>query len=179
MTNPAQTEPGSARDPIRAPVEGFIRDSIQDSLRDPMESPFIKQLIRQWRAIDTNGVWDGKGNEELLARYIVTKEKRKSLPLIADPDPVTVQRYEMLFNAVGLAIEEETGIMVTPILKMHHEGFGRIVLVAGRLVVINRTFRDLHRFGYEDMERLASEGEKLIADGVAMIRKYPDVAALG
>lgn len=66
--------------------------------------------------------------------------------------------------------------MVTPMMKMHHEGFGRIVLIAGRLIVVNKQLRDVHRFGFLTLEKLAEEGDKLVNAGVEMIRKFPDVA---
>ena len=62
---------------------------------------------------------------------------------------------------------------------MHHEGFGRLVLIAGRLIVINKNLRDVHRFGFESMAKLAAEGEKQVAAGVEMVNKYPDVAKYG
>jgi probable nitrogen fixation protein len=47
-----------------------------------------------------------------------------------------------------VAIERETGQMVSPMMKVSHEGFGRMVLIAGRLVVVNKQLRDVHRFGF-------------------------------
>jgi probable nitrogen fixation protein len=58
---------------------------------------------------------------------------------------------------------------------MHHEGFGRLVLIARRLVVVNKHLRDVHRFGFESLARLEEEGGKLVDAGVEMIRKYPDL----
>ena len=66
--------------------------------------------------------------------------------------------------------------MVSPMMKMHHEGFGRMVLTAGRLVVINKHLRDVHRFGFESLEKLVAEGEKLVSEATAMIEKFPEVA---
>ena len=146
---------------------------------DPVESRFVKELIKQWRAQDTHGSWDGKSDVELLAPYILTKEQRRELPIMGDPDPETLWRLELFYNAVGLAIERATDVMVTPMIKMHHEGFGRLVLIAGRLIVINRNLRDVHRFGFESMEKLASEGEKHVVAGIEMVNKYPDVARYG
>ena len=144
----------------------------------PMESPFVKELIKQWRAQDTHGAWEGKSDAELLGPYIITKEMRREMPIMGDPDPETLWRLELFYNAVGLAVERATGILVSPMMKMHHEGFGRMVLTAGRLIVINKHLRDVHRFGYETMEKLAAEGEKLVAAAVAMIEKYPEVARI-
>lgn len=141
-----------------------------------MEKPFVKELVKQWRAQDTHGAWDGKTDLDLLEPYIIDKEKRRQMPIMGDPDPETLWRLELFYNAVGLVIERETGIMVSPMMKMHHEGFGRLVLTAGRLIVVNKHLRDVHRFGFETLEKLAEEGEKLVAAAVEMIHKFPEVA---
>ena len=146
---------------------------------DAMESVFVKELIKQWRAQDAHGAWEGKSDAELLAPYILTKEQRRELPIMGDPDPETLWRLELFYNAVGLAIERATGVMVAPMMKMHHEGFGRLVLIAGRLIVINKHLRDVHRFGFDSLAKLAAEGEKLIAAGIEMVNKFPEVAKYG
>jgi probable nitrogen fixation protein len=150
-------------------------DSVADAL--PME--FLGELVKQWRAQDTHGAWEGKSDELLLAPYILSKEQRREMPIIGDPDPETLWRLELFYNAVGLTIEKHTGVMVAPMIKIHHEGFGRLVLTAGRLIVINRHLRDVHRFGFPSREKLASEGAKQVADGVAMVRQFPQVANYG
>lgn len=146
---------------------------------DTMNSTFIRELIKQWRAQDAHGAWEGKSDIDLLAPYIITKEQRREMPIIGDPDPDTLWRLELFYNAVGLTIERATGIMVSPMMKMHHEGFGRMILIAGRLIVVNKQLRDVHRFGFETLEKLADEGGKFIAQGVAMIEQFPEVARYG
>lgn len=146
---------------------------------NPMESVFVKELIKQWRAQDTHGAWERKSDVQLLEPYVVTKERRREIPIIGDPDPEILWRLELFYNAVGLAIERTTGIMVSPMMKMHHEGFGRMVLTAGRLVVVNKHLRDVHRFGFESWDKLAAEGEKLVAQAVEMINAFPEVAKYG
>lgn len=153
--------------------------AIAETVSDPWESSFVKELVKQWRAQDTHGAWEGKDNAALLAPYIITKEQRKEMPIIGDPDPETIWRLELFYNAIGLAVERETGIMVAPMMKMHHEGFGKMILTAGRLVVVNKHLRDVHRFGFESMEKLAAEGEKLVAAAVDMIKQFPAVANYG
>jgi len=61
-------------------------------------------------------------------------------------------------------------------MKMSHEGFGRVVLIAGSLVVLSRTLRDVHRFGFEDLATLAAEGMKVAKQAVAMIEAHPELA---
>ncbi len=146
---------------------------------DPIASEFVNELIKQWRAQDAHGAWDKKSDLDLLSPYILDKERRKEIPLMGDPDPETIWRLELFYNAVGLSIERATGVMVTPMMKMHHEGFGRMILAAGRLIVVNKQLRDVHRFGFASLDKLAEEGEKFVAAGVEMINKYPDVARYG
>ena len=146
---------------------------------DPMETSFVRELIKQWRAQDAHGAWDGKSNAQLLDPYILDKERRKQIPLMGDPDPETLWRMELFYNAVGLSIERATGVMVTPMMKMHHEGFGRMILCAGRLIVVNKQLRDVHRFGFDSMAKLAAEGEKFVAAGIEMVNKFPEVAKYG
>jgi probable nitrogen fixation protein len=139
-------------------------------------APFIKELIKVWRAQDTHGTWDGKADLDLIQPYIVDKEARRKLPIMGDPDPETIWRLELFFNAICLSIEKATGVMISPMLKMSHEGFGRMVLIGGRLIVVNKQLRDVHRFGFDNLGKLNKEGEKFIKQGVDMIEKYPEVA---
>ena len=140
------------------------------------EAPFVKELVKVWRAQDTHGTWDSKTDLELIDPYIVDKERRRALPIVGDPDPETIWRLELFFNAVALSIERATGVMVSPMLKMHHEGFGRMVLIGGRLIVVNKQLRDVHRFGFDNLGKLADEGDKQVKAGVEMIEKFPEVA---
>jgi len=142
----------------------------------PATHGFLDELIKQWRAQDLHGSWDSKSDADLLDPYILTREKLLAIPLMGDPDPEALWRIELFYNAVGLATERATGVMVSPMMKLHHEGFGRLVLIAGRLIVFNKYLRDVHRFGFESMAELETRGEKLVADAVEWIEKYPDVA---
>ncbi|MDA8113230.1 MAG: NifX-associated nitrogen fixation protein [Acidithiobacillus sp.] len=142
----------------------------------PEESLFFRELVKQWRAQDSYGAWEKKSDMELLAPYVLDKEQRRAIPIIGDPDPEILWRVELFYNAVGLATERASGVMVSPMMKMSHEGFGRMVLIAGRLIVVNKQLRDVHRFGFPSMEKLAEEGDKLVAGALEMIEKFPEVA---
>lgn len=144
-----------------------------------LTTPFVQQLIRQLRAQDMNGTWDNKSDLQLLKPYIHTAEERHALPILGDPDPETLWHLEIFYNAIAVAVEHETGQMVSPMMKMSHEGFGRMVLIAGRLVVVNKQLRDVHRFGFASLAKLAEVGNKFVNDAVTMIRTYPAVAQYG
>ena len=136
----------------------------------------MKELIKVWRARGHAWRLGGQGRSRPLAPYVIDKEARRALPIIGDPDPETIWRLELFFNAVCLMIERSTRVMISPMLKMSHEGFGRMVLIGGRLIVVNKQLRDVHRFGFDSLEKLAAEGEKYVQSGVEMIEKFPDVA---
>lgn len=157
----------------------MTESATMEAVVSPLETVFVQELVKQWRAQDTNGIWEGKSDEKLLAPYIITKEQRREMPIMGDPDPETLWRLELFYNAIGLSIERLTGVMVSPMMKMSHEGFGRQVLIAGRLIVVNKQLRDVHRFGFNSMEILAEEGQKFVNAGVDMIKQFPEVANYG
>jgi probable nitrogen fixation protein len=144
-----------------------------------LQDPFIRELVKQLRAQDTHGTWEGKSDAKLLEPYILSAEQRRALPMMGDPDPETLWRLELFHNAIGLSIERATGCMVSPMMKLSHEGFGRAVLTAGRLIVVNRHLRDVHRFGYASLAKLAEAGNKLVDEGIGMVEKYKEVATYG
>lgn len=148
---------------------------IEDKPAD-LTAPFVRTLVRVVRAEDTFGVWERKSDAEILADFIVTKEQRRQIPIIGDPDPDVLGRVEKFYIAVGLDIERATGRMASPMMKMSHEGFGRVILSVGRLVVISKSLRDVHRFGFESFNKLAEAGEKLVDDAREWIDAYPAVA---
>jgi len=163
--------------PTIAPPADTPADNGNDETQ--LATPFVQQLIKQLRAQDLHGTWDGKTDLELLKPYIHTAEERRALPVIGDPDPETLWHLEIFYNAIAVAIERETGQMVSPMMKMSHEGFGRMVLIAGRLVVVNKQLRDVHRFGFPSLAKLSAAGGKFLEEAIAMIRSYPAVAQYG
>ncbi|ANT54616.1 MULTISPECIES: NifX-associated nitrogen fixation protein [Mesorhizobium] len=141
-----------------------------------LATPFVKCLVRLIRAQDSYGSWEGKPDAELLGDFIVTKQQLRAIPIIGDPDPDVLWRLNMFYAAVGLTIEERSGLMASPMMEMSHEGFGRVVLTSGRLVVLSKTLRDVHRFGFETLWKLAAAGTKLAGDATAALETYPEVA---
>ncbi|WP_413208193.1 NifX-associated nitrogen fixation protein [Rhodospirillum sp. A1_3_36] len=141
-----------------------------------LDCEFVKQLVLQIRAQDTYGTWEGKSDAEILGPFIVTKEQRKEMPIIGDPDPDIIWRVEIFYAAVGLTIEKHTGKIASPMMKMSHEGFGRMLLTTGKLVVLNTYLRDIHRFGFLSLEKLAEKGTKLVEDAVETIKTFQAAA---
>lgn len=139
-------------------------------------SPFLKALVGLIRAEDSYGAWDRKSDAQLLSEFVVNKEARRGIPIVGDPGPDVLHRVEQYYRAIGLRIEQRTGLMASPMMKMSHEGFGRVILTTGRLVAFAKTLRDVHRFGFDTLEVLSQEGEKAVEQAVQAISTYPEVA---
>ena len=139
---------------------------------------FLKVLVMLFRAEDSYGAWEGKSDAQLLAPFVLDKEARAAIPIMGDPDPDTLWRLELFYKAVGITVERKTGHIASPIMKMSHEGFGRMVLTTGRLVVVSRHLRDVHRFGFPSVEKLAADGARIVEEAVTLIRNFPEVADL-
>lgn len=149
---------------------------VMDPVATIAASPFLLELLKVLRAQDSYGHWDGKSDAEVLAPYVVDKEARRAMPIIDDPDPDVLWRLELYYNAIGLSIERATGIMCTPMIKINHEGFGRAVLLAGRLVAYSKHHRDVHRFGFDSLEKLAEAGAKIVTEAADLIQRHRDLA---
>lgn len=139
---------------------------------------FIKEMVRQTRAMDSYGTYDNWPPERLLAPYIVTKEKRREIPVIGDPDDIVLARVRAYHNAIAALIEKECGRMAVPMINITHEGFGRALITVGKLVVMDRTLRDVHRFGFDSYSKMKDDCDKHLAVALEIIGKYPEVAGL-
>jgi len=143
---------------------------------NPLTSPFVTALIRIIRAEDSYGAWEKRSDADLLKEFIVDRESRRTIPIVGDPGPDVLHRVEQFYKAVALRIELRTGFMASPMMKMSHEGFGRLILTTGRLVTYAKSLRDVHRFGFDSFDALAREGEKAVDAAAQAIETYPAVA---
>jgi probable nitrogen fixation protein len=146
---------------------------------DPiLETDFIKEMVRQMRAVDTYGEYNGWPPEKILESFVLTKEKKAEIPLIGDPDEIVIARVKCLYNAISVLIEKECKLMAVPLVHLTHEGFGRALVTVGKLVVIDKTLRDVHRFGFPSLSKMKDEADKLLAIALERIGGYPEVAGL-
>ncbi|NRQ19209.1 NifX-associated nitrogen fixation protein [Ensifer sesbaniae] len=139
-------------------------------------APFIRCLVRLIRAQDAYGSWKEKCDFDVLDHFTVADEKRCALPLMGDPDPDVLWRLDVFYQAVGVAIEERSGLLVSRTMEINNEGFGRVLFTTRRLVLLSKTLRDVHRFGFSSLRKLATTGAKLVNDAARVIEAYPDVA---
>ena len=143
-----------------------------------LQTEFVKEMVKQMRALDSFGAYDGWSAECLLAPFVLTREQRREIPLVGDPDEQTLSRVKTFYNAIAAMIEKECCLMAVPLVNVNHEGFGRALITVGKLVVMDKTLRDVHRFGFESLSKMKVEGDKILSVALEIVGKYPDVAGL-
>jgi probable nitrogen fixation protein len=146
---------------------------------DPLlESDFVKEMARQVRALDTYGVYAGYSVDKLLDPFILTKERKAGIPIVGDPDEETISRVKAFYNAISVLIEKECKLLAVPLIHLTHEGFGRSLITVGKLVAIDKTLRDVHRFGFASLSKMKDEADKLLSVAIERIGMYPEVAGM-
>lgn len=138
-----------------------------------LEKLFIETLTSQIRALDQFGTWAKKSDEEILSeKYVKTKEQLKNVPIIADIDEMQIKDIRLIFQSIALAFELKLGIMCSVVMEMSHEGFGRAVVLAEKIVVTNKFFKDAHRYSFRTYDDLIKEGGKMLKDAIEIYETH-------
>jgi probable nitrogen fixation protein len=136
-------------------------------------SDFGIEIIRQIRALDQFGNWSRISDEELLIKkYVKTKEELKAVPVIADIDEMMINDIKMIYKAIALSFERKTGIVCNVIMEMSHEGFGRCAILSDRICIVDKYFKDAHRFSFRSLEALFEEGDKNLERALKVYEQY-------
>lgn len=143
-----------------------------------LQNPFVKQMTVQLRAMDGYGTYDTWTDARVLDPLVLTKERRRQIPVVGDPDETTLSRIKAYYNAIAQMVERETGLMAVPVINITHEGFGRALILVGKLVALDKTLRDVHRFGFDSLEKMVEESEKLLGKTVQLVNEQRTVAEL-
>lgn len=146
---------------------------------DPhLDGPVMKEMVRQMRGVDTWGLYDAAAANEILDPFVLTKQRKREIPIVGDPDEFTLVRIKAYYNALSALIEQRTGLMAVPLVHLTYEGFGRAIISVGKLIVVDRTLRDVHRFGFRSLEAMHLEAGKLIDKATDLVETYREVAEL-
>ena len=144
---------------------------------DPyMASEIVVEMLKQLRAIDTYDSYDGWSNEKIIDPLVLTKERKRQIPIVGDPDEITLARVKAYYNSIAALVEKKTGLMAVPVINISHEGFGRAFVMVGKLIAVDKVLRDVHRFGFPSLEELSEKTDQVITKAVGLIEQYREVA---
>ena len=155
-----------------------MSDLVVEAGDELLANPCVKQIVVQLRAMDSYGTYDTWSDEKVLDPLILTKERRREIPVVGDPDETVVARVKAYYNAIAVSFEKECGLIAVPVINLTHEGFGLAMIIIGKLVVIDKTLRDIHRFGFDSLEKLVAEMEKMVSKAAALVAEHRVVAEL-
>ncbi len=137
-----------------------------------LSSDIVKDLIKQLRAIDAYDTYAGWSEAKIIDPIVLTKERKQSIPVIGDPDEITIARLKAYYNSLATLIEKKSGLMAAPVVHISHEGFGRALIMVGKLIVVDKILRDTHRFGFSSLEDLRDKSDKIVEKALGLIEKY-------
>ena len=85
---------------------------------DLLKTDFAIEMVRQMRAIDLYGTFDEWPAARILDPFILTKERKREIPVISDPDEIVMARVKVFYNAIAALIEKECGLMAVPTVNL-------------------------------------------------------------
>ncbi|WP_052339739.1 DUF269 domain-containing protein [Gorillibacterium massiliense] len=84
-------------------------------------------------------------------------------------------QLDLFFRAVSIAIERQRGLPVCSLVDLNHEGFGRGLVYAGRLVLVVKSLRGGNPL-FTTLEQAAKTGEIWVQQGLEWLDRYPEIA---
>lgn len=137
-----------------------------------LKSDIVQDMIKQLRAIDSFGTYDGWSDAKIIDPLVLTKERKQAIPVIGDPEEITIARVKAYYNSLSSLIEKKSSLMAVPMINITHEGFGRALIMVGKLVVADKVLRDIHRWGFPSLEKMVEQTDATIAKALSLIEKY-------
>jgi probable nitrogen fixation protein len=150
---------------------------VSQTAATPGLNPFLAALLTVLRAQDLSGRLDSKSPAQLLAGYLVGPVAGPAPILAFKPVVNAAGRLECFFAAAAREVERRGKQRASALVSLNREGIGRGLVLVGRLVGALVYIRDAEGFGFATQEALVAEGERLVAEALALAGKHPGAAA--
>ncbi|MEG3437040.1 DUF269 domain-containing protein [Pannus brasiliensis CCIBt3594] len=137
---------------------------------DGEDHPFVKELIREFRQQDPSGNYRQYSTESLLHSWVISgKRSNVKNPEI---DRLISLRVAAYYQAIAKTIERQTGQLTRVFLNLNHQGVSSALICCGNLLVVNELLPKIQSFGFDSIDRLVIEAEKLIDSAVTRIHQF-------
>lgn len=135
-----------------------------------VEYPFVRELIRQFRLLDRANIYSYQSSDSLLQSWLVTGKKSnlKSLEI----DQLTKLRVSAFYHAIATVIERETGQITEVFINLSSQSISSALICCGNLLVINELLPKVSDFGFDSVEKLVDEADKLIQSALTRIEQF-------
>jgi probable nitrogen fixation protein len=135
-----------------------------------LEHPFVKELMRQFRLLDRANIYSYYSSDSLLESWLVT-DKKSSLKSL-EIDQLTRLRVSAFYHAIATIIERETGQITQVFINLSSQSISSALICCGNLLVINELLPKASSFGFDSVEKLVDEADKLIQSAMTRIEKF-------
>ena len=136
---------------------------------------FRASLIEQLRAIDQWGSWSKYTDDDILKlKYIKSREEMQDVPLTADIDERTLMNIRMFLQAIARGLEQQTGAFTSVVVDINHEGFGRGLILTKNTILLEKVYREAHRFHFTEIDKLITAGQKMLDTAMENYEKLKD-----
>lgn len=138
-----------------------------------IESVFVQALVEKVRAVDTYGVWKKLSDERVLAPYIKSNDDKKAISTAGAVKGETIGYLRIFYETIAFVVERQTGHICNIAVDINHEGFGKALVYAEDAILVNDPLRDVHKFGFPTLEKLAARGDRLLEKALKKAAELP------
>lgn len=134
---------------------------------------FRSSLVQIIDAYDMYGTYRNLTCDQKLARsFLLTPEDKKQMDSCGQISERLRTQINLFFQSIALNIERVTNKMVSCIVEMNAEGFGRAIIYTGNLILVNKAIRGTQQFAFTTIEKASKQGEKISEIAVKTLERY-------
>lgn len=133
---------------------------------------FTKALVAQLRAIDTYNHWGRLSDDDLIEQKFIKKKSEGGAANCHIKDESAIFNIKTFFQTIATEFERKTGELSNVLMEFSDEGFGRVVVISGKIVICDKTIRDANNYGFKTKEKLEDEGSKFFEKALNIYETY-------
>jgi probable nitrogen fixation protein len=135
---------------------------------DIFANPFLQELARQIIARDTFGIYRNYSYESLLQLLIVSPQESER----SKRDIFSQKRIFTFYNTIAARVEQKTGKVTKIFINFNPEGLGSVLIFCGNVLVTSQVIRNAQNFGFDSLEELANEGDRITNSALELAKSY-------
>lgn len=142
------------------------------------EIDFVKEMVCQMCVLDIYGIYSGWMVEKIFDFYVLIKECKVIILMIGDLDDEMIFCVKVYYNVIVVFIEKECKLFVVLFVYLMYEGFGCVIIIVGKLVVVEKILCDVYCFGFFSLLKMKDDVDKLLGIVFECIGQYLNVVGL-
>jgi len=128
---------------------------------------FPDLLAMKIRSMDGHGVWKNISDTKLIEKFFIRKkDEKREVDIFERPTDEMIGKLRLFYETVALSIEYIEGVYANTVIDIKPEGFGQVLIVNEQYVLMNISVRNIQKFGFESIEKLKKEADRLVEKGV-------------